>query len=153
MTRPQIGLALPLAAGNGTAAAFAAELIAEVREADAAGFDLCLVPEHHSGPPASIVAPLTMSAAIAAVTERIRIGPGILVLASHHPTHVAEQVTMVDQISQGRAFLGVGVGYQPRDLEPFGVEFATRAKSFEANLRRVAELLEGPDGVQPPPVQ
>ena len=48
--------------------------IAEVVAADEAGFDFCLVPEHHGGPRASIVAPLTLCAALAAVTSRIRIG-------------------------------------------------------------------------------
>ena len=71
------------------------------RAADEAGFDLCLVPEHHIGPRASIVAPLTLSAALAAVTSRIRIGPGIVILAAHHPLHVAEQVTMAPMAATG----------------------------------------------------
>jgi alkanesulfonate monooxygenase SsuD/methylene tetrahydromethanopterin reductase-like flavin-dependent oxidoreductase (luciferase family) len=149
---PKLGLALPLAASQGDARTFVSELIEEVRVADDAGFDLCLVPEHHIGPRASIVAPLTLSAALAAVTSRIRIGPGIVILAAHHPLHVAEQVTMVDQISGGRAVLGVGAGYQPADLEPFGVDPSERGARFEESLRAVTELLSG-GALSPRPVQ
>jgi alkanesulfonate monooxygenase SsuD/methylene tetrahydromethanopterin reductase-like flavin-dependent oxidoreductase (luciferase family) len=150
---PKLGLALPLAARTGDAATFVAELIEEVRAADDAGFDLCLVPEHHVGPPASIVAPLTLSAALAAVTSRIRIGPGIVILAAHHPLHIAEQVTMIDQISGGRAVLGVGAGYQPADIEPFGVDPSARGARFEESLRAVGELLAAEGGLSPRPVQ
>lgn len=148
-----LGLALPLAARTGVAATFVEELVAEVRAADEAGFDVCLVPEHHVGPPASIVAPLTLSAALAAVTTRIRIGPGILILAAHHPLHVAEQVTMLDQLSRGRAILGVGAGYQAADLVPFGVDPAERGAKFEEALVRLGELLNEDGALAPPPVQ
>ena len=87
--RPALGIALPLATRGDDATSFTRELIAEVVAADEAGFDFCLVPEHHGGPRASIVAPLTLCAALAAVTSRIRIGPGILILPAHHPLHVA----------------------------------------------------------------
>jgi alkanesulfonate monooxygenase SsuD/methylene tetrahydromethanopterin reductase-like flavin-dependent oxidoreductase (luciferase family) len=149
----KLGLALPLAASAGDARTFVSELIDEVRAADEAGFDLCLVPEHHTGPRASIVAPLNLSAALAAVTSRIRIGPGIVILAAHHPLHVAEQVTMIDQISGGRAVLGVGAGYQPADLEPFGVDPSERGARFEESLRSVIELLTAERALSPPPVQ
>jgi alkanesulfonate monooxygenase SsuD/methylene tetrahydromethanopterin reductase-like flavin-dependent oxidoreductase (luciferase family) len=150
---PKLGLALPLAASIGDARTFVSELIEEVRAADEAGFDLCLVPEHHVGPRASIVAPLTLSAALAAVTSRIRIGPGIVILAAHHPVHVAEQLTMIDQISGGRAVLGVGAGYQPSDLEPFDVEPSERGARFEESLRAVTELLTVGSPLSPRPVQ
>ena len=145
-----LGLALPLAGRGDDAAGFAAELVREVRAADEAGFELCLVPEHHGGPPASIVAPLTFSAALAAVTERIRIGPGVLVLGVHDPLHVAEQLTMLDQLAGGRAVLGVGVGYQREDFEPFGIDVAERGPRFEAALARLTELL---GTIVPAPVQ
>jgi alkanesulfonate monooxygenase SsuD/methylene tetrahydromethanopterin reductase-like flavin-dependent oxidoreductase (luciferase family) len=150
--RPQIGLALPLA-GRGEPAAFVRELVEEVRAADEAGFDLCLIPEHHRGPRTSIVAPLTLAAALATVTERIRIGPGVLVLPVHAPRHVAEQVTMIDQLSGGRALLGVGVGYQREDFEPFGVALEGRDAAFERALAEVGRLLGEEGGLTPPPVQ
>jgi alkanesulfonate monooxygenase SsuD/methylene tetrahydromethanopterin reductase-like flavin-dependent oxidoreductase (luciferase family) len=148
-----LGLALPLATRGADARTFVRELVDEVRAADAAGFDVCLVPEHHAGPRASLVAPLTLCAALAAVTEHIRIGPGILILPAHHPLHVAEQVTLIDQLSGGRALLGVGAGYQASDLEPFGVALEQRGARFEHVLREVGALLREDSSLTPAPVQ
>ena len=146
----RIGIALPLAGRNDDPSEFVAELIAEVQAADAAGFDVCLIPEHHRGPRTSIVAPLTLAAAIAAVTSRIRIGPGVLVLPVHHPLHVAEQLTMIDQVAPGRVVLGVGTGYQAEDFEPFGIDHARRGRLMDAALKELDRLM-GPEGVTPSP--
>jgi alkanesulfonate monooxygenase SsuD/methylene tetrahydromethanopterin reductase-like flavin-dependent oxidoreductase (luciferase family) len=143
-----LGLALPLAGRGDDAAGFVAELVREVQAADEAGFELCLVPEHHGGPAASIVSPLTLCAALAAVTSSIRMGPGVIVLGVHDPLHVAEQVTMVDQLSGGRAVLGVGMGYQSSDFEPFGLDVADRRELFETRLERLSALL----GSRRPPI-
>jgi alkanesulfonate monooxygenase SsuD/methylene tetrahydromethanopterin reductase-like flavin-dependent oxidoreductase (luciferase family) len=153
VTRPALGLALPLATRGGDAPRFVAELVDEVAAADAAGFDLCLVPEHHEARRASIVAPLTLCGALVARTTRIRIGTGILILPCHHPRHVAEQVTLLDQLSGGRIVLGVGAGYQPEDLEPFGVGMAERGARFEQALTELGALLSEGGGLRPEPVQ
>jgi alkanesulfonate monooxygenase SsuD/methylene tetrahydromethanopterin reductase-like flavin-dependent oxidoreductase (luciferase family) len=147
-----LGIALPLAGQGHDPARFVDELMREARAADAAGFDLCLVPEHHRGPPVSIVAPLTLCAAIAAVTDRIRVGPGVLILPVHEPLHVAEQVTMVDQLSAGRAVVGVGAGYQQEDFEPFGIDPGTRGARFERALEQLGGLLTA-GALSPAPVQ
>src|SRR6202012_1861127 len=67
---PSLGIALPLASREADPADFIAEVLAEGRAADAAGFDLCLIPDHHRGPAASVVAPPALCAALAATTER-----------------------------------------------------------------------------------
>ena len=129
-----LGLALPLTVRRRTQAQLLSEVAAEVVAADRAGFDVCLVPEHHQGPEIGLGAPLTMVGWLAAMTERIRLGTGVLVLPSHHPVHVAEQVAMLDQLSGGRLVLGVGAGYQDGDLAPFGA-------SLESRVGRLAESL------------
>lgn len=149
MTAPALGIALPLASRNDEPATFASELLAEVRAADAAGFDVCLIPEHHGGPRTSIAAPLTLAAALAPVTTRIRIGPGVLVLPVHHPRHVAEQLTMIDQLAPGRVVLGVGTGYQAEDFEPFGIDRSERGRRTDAALMELGRLMSA-DGITPP---
>ena len=150
---PALGIALPLAARDADPADFIAEVLAEGRAADAAGFDVCLVPDHHRGPAASVVAPLALCAALAAITERIRVGPGVLVLPVHAPLHVAEQVTLIDQISRGRAVLGVGTGYQREDFEASGLHRAQRGPRFEAALEEIGRLLREEGALHPIPVQ
>lgn len=148
-----IGLGLPLSTRDGTASKFLQETLAEVQAAEEAGFDLCLIPEHHHGPPVSLLAPLTLASALAAVTTRIRIGPGVLILPVHHPRHLAEQLILVDQLSGGRAVLGVGVGYQADDFIPFGVDPAERGGRFESVLRQIGDQFDGPEALRQRPVQ
>jgi alkanesulfonate monooxygenase SsuD/methylene tetrahydromethanopterin reductase-like flavin-dependent oxidoreductase (luciferase family) len=150
---PALGIALPLAARGAAPADFIAEVLAEGRAADAAGFDVCLVPDHHRGPAASVVAPLALCAALAAITERMRVGPGVLVLPVHAPLHVAEQVTLIDQISRGRAVLGVGTGYQEEDFAAFGMDRSQRGPRFEAALTEIGRLLGEAGALHPVPVQ
>lgn len=70
--------------------------------------------------------PLDLLAWIAARTERIRLGTGILVLPEHHPLQLAKRVATIDRLSGGRAFLGVGVGWMREELEAMGVDADTR---------------------------
>jgi len=150
---PGLGIALPLAARDADPTEFIAEVLAEGRAADAAGFDVCLVPDHHRGPAACVVAPLALCAALAAITGRIRVGPGVLVLPVHAPLHVAEQVTLIDQISRGRAVVGVGAGYQQEDFEAFGSDRAQRGPRFAAALQELGRLLGEEGALCPVPVQ
>lgn len=92
---------------------------------DELGFDIGMVGHHRfiSGNPS---APFTLLAAVAARTEKLVLGTGILVLPAYHPLDIAEQVATLDQVSQGRAFLGVGAGYRAPELAATGLDPADR---------------------------
>ncbi|WP_084152316.1 LLM class flavin-dependent oxidoreductase [Nocardioides halotolerans] len=140
-----LGLALPLTSGAPTVSALLEELVEEVEAAEAAGFDLAFVPEHHQGPRVGYCAPLVVAAHLLARTSRIRVATGVLVLPAHHPLHVAETATMLDHLSDGRFVLGVGAGYQPADLAPFGVDLAERGPVMEEWLEVLRQLFNEPD--------
>ena len=91
---------------------------------------------HHSFTPATgdPSAPFTVLGGIASRTETLRLGTGIYLAGLHHPVTVAEQAATLDQISGGRAVLGVAVGYRDYEYEGFGLDFRTRG-------RRMSELL------------
>ncbi|MGO4689738.1 LLM class flavin-dependent oxidoreductase [Glaciibacter sp. 2TAF33] len=86
---------------------------------DALGFDIGMVGHHRfaRGNPSAV---FTLLAAVAARTERIMLGPGVLVLPAYHPLDIAEQVATLDQVSHGRAFVGVGAGYRAPELAATG---------------------------------
>lgn len=91
---------------------------------------------HHSfhsevGLPAS---PFVILSGIASRTERLRVGTGIYVANAHHPLAVAEHIQQLDQISDGRAVIGVGAGYRKPEFDGFGVDFTKRG-------RRLSEIL------------
>lgn len=139
--QPSVGLALPLTARVPTTADLLEELIEEVIVAEESGFDLCMVPEHRQGPDVSLGAPMTVAAALAARTSRIRIATGVLLAGVHHPVHLAEQVVALDHLSRGRFVLGVGAGYQEADLAPFGAKSSERAGRIEEVLAALEALL------------
>ncbi|WP_173922468.1 LLM class flavin-dependent oxidoreductase [Agromyces sp. Marseille-P2726] len=86
---------------------------------DELGFDIGMVGHHRfvSGNPSAV---FTLLAAVAARTERIMLGPGVLVLPAYHPLDIAEQVATLDQVSNGRALLGVGAGYRSPEIAASG---------------------------------
>ncbi len=91
---------------------------------------------HHSFTPelGDPSAPFALLSAVAAVTQRLRLGTGVYLAPLHHPLSVAEQVATLDQISGGRAVLGVGLGYRPYEYDGFGVDFHHRGARLDEAL-------------------
>lgn len=82
--------------------------------------------------------PLTLLAAIAARTHRVNLGTAVLLPALRNPVLLAHQVATIDQISEGRLILGVGIaGDWPR----IRAEFAAAGVPFEKRVGRMMELL------------
>jgi len=98
------------------------EVLAEAKLADDAGFDTICVPEHHMVPDGYLPAPLMLLAAVAARTDRIRLGTSIMQLPEWHPVHVAEEIAVLDNLAPGRVSLGMGLNLVERELNLFGVE-------------------------------
>ncbi|MET0903116.1 MAG: LLM class F420-dependent oxidoreductase [Acidimicrobiales bacterium] len=66
--------------------------------------------------------PLDLLAWLAARTDRIRLGTGILVLPAHHPLPLAKRCATIDRLSGGRLFLGVGVGWMREEVAALGID-------------------------------
>ena len=75
--------------------------------------------------------PLDLLAWLAARTERIRLGTGILVLPEHHPLQLAKRCATIDRLSGGRLFLGVGVGWLREEVAALGIDPSTRGGRTE----------------------
>ena len=87
-----------------------------------------------AGIPSIVSVPLVMSAAIAARTERIRIGAAVNVLPLNHPVRIAEEVATVDQISGGRVDFGVGRSGFARAYEGYDISYGESRERFQENL-------------------
>ena len=96
---------------------------------------------HHSFTPETRdpSAPFVLLSAIAARTSKIRLGTGILVAALHHPVAVTEQLCTLDQISNGRAVLGIGVGYRQYEFDGYGVPFHERGQRVDEVIQVVKQ--------------
>jgi probable F420-dependent oxidoreductase len=72
------------------------------------------------------VDPFVSLAAAAALTERIRLGPGICLVAQREPIVTAKAIATLDELSGGRVELGIGFGWNREEMEDHGVEPAER---------------------------
>lgn len=108
--------------------------------AEELGFDFCSV-GHHSFTPegGTESAPFVFLAALAARTSRIRLVTGIYLLSLHHPTAVAEQLATLDVISNGRAVMGVGVGYRDYEFKAFNVDPRSRGARVDEALQAIRD--------------
>jgi alkanesulfonate monooxygenase SsuD/methylene tetrahydromethanopterin reductase-like flavin-dependent oxidoreductase (luciferase family) len=113
----------PTRAGRSHADAFA-EALDQVDAAEEWGLDALWLAELHFAPERSVLAaPLTIAAAIAARTRRIKIGIAVQVLPLCHPLRLAEEVATVDQLSRGRLIFGVGRSGVVHTYDAYGVAY------------------------------
>src|ERR1700682_6637041 len=89
---------------------------------DKAGFRTYHMSEHHSTPLNLTPSPSVFLAAVAQRTRRLRLGALVYVLPAHHPLRLAEEICMLDHLSQGRIEVGIGRGASAHELQYFGVD-------------------------------
>ncbi len=142
-------------------------LLAGARFADTHGFSAVWTPERHFHPFGGLYPnPSVTGAAVAAVTERVSVRAGSVVAPLHHPLRIAEEWSVVDNLSGGRAGISLASGWNAVDfaLRPDG--YQDRKDAVLEAVRQVrslwrGEALEVSDGagnparvrVFPPPVQ
>lgn len=102
--------------------------------AEAAGFDVFWLSEHHGWADGYLPSPLVVAAAVAATTSRIRIGTGLAVAPLHNPVRLAEEAAVVDHLSNGRLILGLGAGYLPQEFRSAGFEWSGRGRRLEETV-------------------
>jgi alkanesulfonate monooxygenase SsuD/methylene tetrahydromethanopterin reductase-like flavin-dependent oxidoreductase (luciferase family) len=116
-------------------------LLEEARWAEEFGFDAVWLAEHHFSPYGTVASLPVAAAAIAAQTERVRIGTACIVPAFHHPINLAEQIAMLDVISHGRFDAGFGRGYQAHEFRGFGVPMDESTARFREAVTIIHGLL------------
>lgn len=111
------------------------DVIEMARMAEALGFDSVWVSEHHGSSDGYLPSLLPMLAALAASTERVQLGTGVMLTPFHHPLRLAEDAAVVDQLSSGRLILGLGLGWRDEEFRMFGIPAKER-------VRRTSETVE-----------
>ena len=130
-------------------------LIAYATRAEELGFDSVWVWDHiflGVDPPFPVIDSLTLLAAVAARTQRIRLGTGVLVLPLRNPAVLAKEVSSLDLIAEGRLLLGMASGWYKREFDAVGVPFNERGRIMDRNLEILRRLWteEQVDGEYPP---
>jgi alkanesulfonate monooxygenase SsuD/methylene tetrahydromethanopterin reductase-like flavin-dependent oxidoreductase (luciferase family) len=102
-----------------------------VEQYDRAGFHAYHLAEHHSTPLGMAPSPGVFLSAVAQRTKKLRFGPLVYLLPLYHPLRLAEEIAMLDQLSQGRLEIGIGRGRSPIELMLYGVDSADAQAVFE----------------------
>ncbi len=124
----------PPVTGKGDSAAFDRALD-EIETAERVGLDAIWLAELHGAPERSVMsAPMMVASAIAARTERIKIGIAVQVLPLSHPLRLAEEAATIDQISHGRLIYGIGRSGVVRTYEDYGIDYGESRERFAETL-------------------
>ena len=102
--------------------------------AEGAGLDSFWTSEHHFVDDGYMAAQLPVLAAIAARTEKIRLGTGVLLAPMFDPLRLAEDAATVDLISGGRLILGLGIGWRDEEFEGFDVPVRQRGRRLDDTI-------------------
>jgi len=132
---PQYGFSLP------SGEISFADTAAWAQRAEALGYDSVWLSDHFlysfarygaSDEPIAALEPLTTLAALAAVTDRVRLGVIVLGAPFRHPSLVAKAAATIDRISAGRVEIGLGAGWLEQEFDAFGYDFGSVGERFDA---------------------
>lgn len=127
----------------------AMNLVELAQEAEVRGFESLWVPEHSHLPTASkypgglpipkdyahTYDPFVALTAMAAVTEKIKLGTGICLIIERDTIFTAKQVATIDQISNGRFEFGIGAGWNKIEMEHHGTDYSTRFRKMKEQIK------------------
>ncbi|MEY2397828.1 MAG: hypothetical protein QOJ00_1002 [Actinomycetota bacterium] len=111
--------------------------------ADTRGCVSIIVSEHHASDDGYLPSPLPLASAMAAVTSNAPIVIAAALLPLYDPVRLAEDVIVLDHISEGRAMFVLGLGYRPVEYELHGVDYAARGRIADEKLPAFLDALRG----------
>jgi probable F420-dependent oxidoreductase len=137
-----------------------ADIIAHVaRTAEGCGFESLWAPDHSAVPEghqtkcpytpdgeipggsgAPLAEPITTLAFVAGLTSKIRLATGVMILPQRHPFYVAKEIATLDQVSKGRALLGIGSGWCAEEFTALGLDFHQRGKRTDEAMQALRVL-------------
>src|SRR5262245_62613362 len=121
------------------------------RAAEDAGFDSIWLGDHRlyrgdGEPERGPWETWTLLGALAAVTERVELGPLVACTAFHPPGLIAKMAATLAEVADGRFVLGLGAGWNEEEFRAFGLPFDHRVSRFEECFTVIRGLLAGGRG-------
>jgi len=127
-------------------------LIEAARKAEDLGFSAAYVPDHFADEPPGtgtlsdqtpLPEALSILGALAAATKRVRLGGHVLCNLFRHPALTAQAVATIDQVSEGRAVLGIGAGWTKNEFDMTGLPYPDikpRLRMLDESVRVIKSL-------------
>jgi alkanesulfonate monooxygenase SsuD/methylene tetrahydromethanopterin reductase-like flavin-dependent oxidoreductase (luciferase family) len=124
------------------------EYVAMARAAEGSGFDSIWVGDHYlyrgdGRPERGPWEAWTLLSALAAVTDRVQLGPLVACLSFHDPAVLAKMAATVHEVSGGRLVVAVGAGWNRTEFDAFGIPYDHRASRFQEAFPILRRLLAG----------
>jgi alkanesulfonate monooxygenase SsuD/methylene tetrahydromethanopterin reductase-like flavin-dependent oxidoreductase (luciferase family) len=120
-----------------------AEILEQVAWLDGLGLELVWFTEHHFVEDGYLPSWTPVAGAMAARTRRVRFSSDICLLPFSHPVRLAEDLAVLDNLSDGRIELGVGMGYAPHEFRGFGIPYPQRLSRMEEGLEELRRCFSG----------
>lgn len=111
--------------------------------AETRGAIVAVLSEHHGADDGHLPSPIVLASAIAARTERLPIMLAAVVLPFWDPVRLAEDMSVLDIVSNGRVSYAFGIGHRPEEYELFGVDMRRRGRLADQKLTLLRRLLKG----------
>ena len=111
--------------------------------AETSGAIVAVLSEHHGADDGHLPSPIVLASAIAARTERLPIMLAAVVLPFWDPVRLAEDMSVLDIISNGRVSYAFGIGHRREEYEQFGVDMRRRGSLADEKLALLRQLLTG----------
>ena len=120
-----------------------AAIMDQVVMLDGLGLDLVWFTEHHFLDDGYLPSWVPMAGAIAARTKRVRLSSDVCLLPFNHPLRLAEDLAVLDNISNGRIEVGVGMGYAPHEFRGFGLPVSRRVSLTDEDIEVLRQCFIG----------
>jgi alkanesulfonate monooxygenase SsuD/methylene tetrahydromethanopterin reductase-like flavin-dependent oxidoreductase (luciferase family) len=102
-----------------------------------------MVCEHHSASDGYLPSPMVLASAMAARTSSLPIVVAVVLLPLYEPVRLAEEMVVLDIISQGRTSVVAAIGYRPVEYEMYGVDYRRRGAIAEEKLALLLQAKTG----------
>ncbi|MGB8842694.1 MAG: MupA/Atu3671 family FMN-dependent luciferase-like monooxygenase, partial [Aliidongia sp.] len=120
------------------------------RFADAHGFEAVWTPERHFHEVGSLYPnPSILNAALTGITQNVQLRAGSIVLPLHDPLRVAEELSVIDNLSGGRVGVAIASGWHPRDFVFYPERFADRRRGLGQAIETLQQLWRGESIIRP----
>lgn len=115
-------------------------LIAQVRVADAAGFDAFSMGDHYNIPGLQRLNQVPALARLCAEAKHCAVGPAVMLLGLRHPVTVASELASLDVLNNGKSFAAFGLGYRQEELNAFNLSKSDRFNRFVEGVEIIKRL-------------
>ena len=120
-----------------------AAILEQVAWLDQLGLDLVWFTEHHFIEDGYLPSWIPVASAMAARTQHVRFSCDVCLLPFNHPLRLAEDLAVLDNISNGRVEIGVGMGYAPHEFRGFGLPVSRRVSLTDEGLEVLRRAFTG----------